>query len=103
MNATEIENRLETFQKAVETSRKSLGVIGGDSTGGPVPDTIDLRKELMNALTAAAATNSIRFIGSDSVTVDRVLRIEHQTWIRGKTENGIECVNLLEYNTVELV
>lgn len=104
MNANKIESRLEEFRSAVETSRESLGTIGGNSTGGPVPNTREPREQLMNALTAAAITNSIRFrAGGESVTLDMILEIEHQTWVRGKTEGTVRCVNLLDYESVELV
>lgn len=104
MEANKIESRLEEFRSAVETSRESLGTIGGDSVDGPVPNTREPRQRLMNALTAAAVTNSIRFrAGGESVTLDKILEIEHQTWVRGKTEGIMQCVNLLDYESVELV
>jgi hypothetical protein len=100
-----LQDQLDTYTEAVSQSREAVGTIGdGNSSNAALYDTVELREELMNSLTAEAVTNSIRLSnGSESVVLDRILRIEHQTWIRGVGEDGTECINLLEYDDVELL
>lgn len=103
MTANEIQDEVNNFVNAVEASRESLGVIGGETTGGSAPSTRDKRKSLMDSLTAAAVTNDLRFENGegDSVTLSRLYRMEHQTWLRGENEDGyIECINLLEFRNI---
>lgn len=101
---SDLQKRLDTFVEAVKQSREALGAVGdGHSPDSGLLDTIELREELMDLLTAEAVTNSIVLSnGDESVVLDRVLRIEHQTWIRGVGEDGVECVNLLEYDDIDL-
>lgn len=107
MNTNEIQKKLDIFVNAVETSRESLGVIGGGETsGGRVPSTLDKQKSVMDSLTAAAVTNDLRFENGegDSVTLTRLYRMEHQTWLRGENGDGyIECINLLNFRNIDLV
>lgn len=105
MTSSKIESRLDVFQSAVEQFRDSLGLIGGDSTQtDSISSTEEYRKSVMNALTAAAATRKIEFELEDEIVIlDRVLRIEHQTWVRGQTATGsVECFNLMDVQNVTL-
>lgn len=101
----DLQKQLDTYTEAVSQSREAVGTIGGASESeSQLIDTSELQQEFMDSLLEVAITNQIRFSnGEDSVTLDRILRIEHQTWVRGVGEDGTECINLLEYNDVELV
>lgn len=100
-----LQDQLDTYTEAVAQSREAVGTIGGTAkSGSQLVDTSELQQEFMDSLLEAAITNQIRLSnGEDSVTLDRILRIEHQTWVRGVGEDGTECINLLEYGDVELV
>lgn len=100
-----LQDQLDTYTEAVSQSREAVGTIGGTGeSGSQLVDTSELQQEFMDSLLEAAITNQIRLSnGEDSVTLDRILRIEHQTWVRGVGEDGTECINLLEYDDVELV
>mgnify|MGYP006873385154 FL=1 len=100
-----LQDQLDTYTEAVAQSREAVGTIGGAAgSENQLVDTSELQQEFMDSLLEEAITNQIRLSnGEDSITLDRILRIEHQTWIRGVGEDGIECINLLEYDDVELV
>ena len=105
MTSSKIENRLQVFQSAVGEFRNSLGLIGGkDTDSDSISSTEEYRKSVMNALTAAAATCKIEFELEDEIVIlDRVLRIEHQTWVRGRSTTGkTECFNLMDVESVTL-
>lgn len=107
MNATEIEERINVFTNAVRKVRESFGAVGGESeeSFGEIPDVRQYRQDVMNALTSAAATNSLVFSdeNGEEVSVNRILRIEHQTWVRAETDNGNErCFNLMNFRNVDV-
>ena len=101
-----IQKQLSRFQSDVLEAREALGTVGGDSTAnGDVPNVSSVREDLFRKLTTEAITNQIRFVSEDeSVILNRIHRIEHQSWIRGETADGAEeCVNLMDVNEIEIV
>lgn len=98
-----LQDQLETYTEAVSQSREAVGTIGGpDENKTQLIDTGELQEEFMDSLLEAAITEQIRFSDGESVVVlDRILRIEHQTWIRGTDLNGREhVINLMDVETV---
>lgn len=98
-----LQQKLEEFQSRLSTFRESLGVIGDGETGDDVPDLSPTREALFEALSTAAITQNIRFeLDTATVVLDKVHRIEHQSWLRGETEAGkVKVVNVMDVNDVE--
>lgn len=105
MNEQALQQRLSSFQSALSEMRSSLGVIGGDSDSvGEIPDLTDRQEDLFEALTTAAITNQVRLVlDTDTAMLDKILRIEHQSWVRGETPSGeTKVVNLMDVNDIEI-
>ena len=106
MNSEKLQNALEAFQITLREFRSSLGVIGDGEISGEVPDVQKYQKGLFNALTAACAAHKVRLTSESSspVELNRVLRMEHQSWVKGETDSGqIECVNVMDYDKIKIV
>lgn len=106
INDRTLQARFEEFQFAVSDLRESIGVVGGDTgSNSSIPDTSEAQDRLYEMLTTAAIKGQIRFSsGTESVIVNKVLRIEHQSYLRGEAPNkSTVVVNLMDYDTVEMV
>ena len=104
MNSKKLTRKLRNFNHSVRNFRDRLGTVGGDTGDGEIPEV--RTEDIFEALSEAAITSDLRFSSEDgsSTTIQRVLRIEHQTWVRGKAKGGqTEVLNLLNYDTIELV
>ena len=102
----EVQTRLEEFQTAVSNLQRSVGSVGaGDSSSDEIPDTTAFQERLYEVLTTAAIKGQIRFSSaSESQIVNKVLRIEHQSYLRGEAPDGSRVVlNLMDYDSVELI
>jgi len=103
-NFTEL---LQSFQNDVREFRSSLGVIGKNDSGGKLPDSRITSSDLFDVLSEEAITNNLKLVSSDEddVVIDRVFRIEHQTWLRFEeaNTNREKFVNLMDYDRIELV
>lgn len=105
MDSEKLQNSLEAFQISLQNFRKTLGVVGGKSPDGDVPNVRKFQKAFFDNLTAACAAHKVKLTSdSDSLELDQVLRMEHQSWIKGRTESGrMECVNVMDYDKIEMV
>lgn len=102
----EVQTRLEEFQAAVSNLQRSVGSVGaGDSSSSEIPDTAAFQERLYEALTTAAIKGQIRFSSAtQSQIVNKVLRIEHQSYLRGEAPDDSRVVlNLMDYDSVELI
>lgn len=102
----EVQTRLEEFQTAVSNLQRSVGSVGaGDISSNEIPDTAAFQERLYEALTTAAIKGQIRFSSAtESQIVNKVLRIEHQSYLRGEAPNESRVVlNLMDYDSVELI
>lgn len=98
-----LQDQFDTYIKAVAQSREAVGTIGGKAeSGSQLVDTSELQQEFMDSLLEEAITSQIRLLdGEDSVTLDRILRIEHQTWLRGIDVNGdSRVINLMDVTEI---
>lgn len=111
MNQDQIMNNLTelltAFQNDVRKFRSSLGNIGKNDSSGKVPSSRITSSDLFDVLSEEAITNNLKLVSSDekNVVVDRVFRIEHQTWLRFEeaNTNREKFVNLMDYDQIELV
>jgi len=106
VNDRTLQTRLDEFQFAVSELQSSIGAIGGDTgSDSSIPDTSEPQERLYEALTTAAIKGQIRFSSdTESVIVNKVLRIEHQSYLRGEApDESAVVINLMDYNTVETV
>lgn len=102
----EVQTRLEEFQTAVSNFQRSVGSVGGSSdASSEIPDTAAFQERLYEALTTAAIKGQIRFSSAtESQIVNKVLRIEHQSYLRGEAPDESRVVlNLMDYDSVELI
>jgi hypothetical protein len=98
-----LQDQLDTYTEAVAQSREAVGTIGGTAESeSQLVDTSELQQEFMDSLLEAAITNQIRLSdGETPVTLDRILRIEHQTWLRGTDVNGdSRVINLMDVTEI---
>jgi len=103
---SELQNRLEDFRRAVSNLQNSVGSVGGENVDSiEIPDTTLAQERLYEGLTTAAIKGQIRlFSGTESQIVNKVLRIEHQSYLRGEAPDGSRLVlNLMDYDSVKLI
>lgn len=99
---SDLQNELKTFQNAISEMRNSLGIIGEETSGGKIPDVSDLRERFFESATTAAITQTVSLeLNDKTVKLERINRIEHQSWIRGIDTNGdLQVIDLMDVNKI---
>jgi hypothetical protein len=99
---SDLQTELETYQKAISGMRESVGAIGGDGSAENVSNLSDLQESFYESLTTAAITQTVVVeLEGETIDLDRIARIEHQSWIRGfDTDGDLQVVNLMDVNQI---
>lgn len=105
INEQTLQSRIDEFQLAVSELEESVGAIGNGESSTEIPDTTTPRERLYEALTTAAIKGQVRLSSkSESEIINKVFRIEQQSFLRGETPDGSAVIlNLMNYDTVEIL
>lgn len=99
---SDLQSQLEDFQNAISKTREAVGAIGGSGSSGSVREISSLQEEIFESLTTAAITQTVILeLENETVELDRINRIEHQSWVRAvDTDGNFQVINLMNVNQI---